>query len=241
MVDVDDEAARQPVHARPGDVAALHEDDRVAGVVERAVTSIVGDAGNSRIGGGAGSCATSRTSLPSALSASAIATCEPMASPSGRACDVTTNRRRARMAAATWSSVAVNHGRGLLSSRVVRRRSWRRRCASSSFRSGGSARCGPGAQSTRRTGTRSPAPAAAAGGSPIWRRRNGVARSSAFCGLLRAGGVAERRVVDARQLQVGRHLHARERDEADVGIVHLAAREHRAQLLADLVADAMGL
>ena len=76
--------------------------------------------------------------------------------------------------------------------------------------------------------------------SPICRRKNGVARSSALAVSVRAFGVAERRVVDARQLQVGRHLHARERDEADAGVVHLAAGEHLAQLLADLFADAIG-
>src|SRR6185369_8418361 len=63
-------------------------------------------AGKSCICCGAGSWATMRTSLPSARSASVIATCEPMASPSGRACDTTTKRRRARMASATWAIVA---------------------------------------------------------------------------------------------------------------------------------------
>src|SRR6188768_336417 len=62
--------------------------------------------GKSCICCGAGSCATIRTSLPSARSASAIATCEPMASPSGRAWETTTNRWRARIAPATWVRVA---------------------------------------------------------------------------------------------------------------------------------------
>src|SRR5688500_3191071 len=35
-----------------------------------------------------------------------MATCEPIASPSGRACDTTTKRRRVRMASATWAIVA---------------------------------------------------------------------------------------------------------------------------------------
>ena len=81
----------------------------------------------------------------------------------------------------------------------------------------------PGGPSTRRSGTRAPAPGAGAGAGRSPAGRKGVARSSARGGLLARGGVAERRVGHARQLQVRRHLHGRERDEADVGIVHLAA------------------
>ena len=74
---------------------------------------------------------------------------------------------------------------------------------------------------------------------PICRRRNGVARSSARLRLALRLVVAHERVEDARQLQVGRDLHARQRDETDAGIVHLA-REQLAQLLADFFADAVG-
>src|SRR5687767_10195249 len=57
---------------------------------------------------------------------------------------------------------------------------------------------------------------------------------------LHAGGiVAEAGVIDARLLQVGGHLHARQRDEADARVVHRAAAEQPAQLLPDLVADAI--
>ena len=90
---------------------------------------------------------------------------------------------------------------------------------------GGSARCGPDARSIRRTGTRARARAAAAAAPPIWRRKNGVARSSAARRLLARLLVAERGVEDARQLQVGRHLHARQRDEADARVVDVAAAE----------------
>src|SRR5262249_46683419 len=59
-------------------------------------------------------------------------------------------------------------------------------------------------------------------------------------GLLARLFVAERRVVDARELQVGRDGHAGQRDEADPRIVHRAAAEQLAQLLADLLADTVG-
>src|SRR5712691_6151302 len=52
--------------------------------------------------------------------------------------------------------------------------------------------------------------------------------------------IAERRVVDARELQVGRDSHAGERDEANTGIVDRAAAEQLAQLVADLFTDAVG-
>src|SRR5439155_16373685 len=47
--------------------------------------------------------------------------------------------------------------------------------------------------------------------------------------------VAERRVVDMRLLQIGRHLNARERYEADAGIVHLA-RDQQGELAPNLLA-----
>ncbi len=51
--------------------------------------------------------------------------------------------------------------------------------------------------------------------------------------------VAERRVVHARELQVGGHLHARDRHEPDPGIVHLALQK-AAKLLPNLLGDAIG-
>src|SRR5919106_4755653 len=47
--------------------------------------------------------------------------------------------------------------------------------------------------------------------------------------------IAERRVEDFRDLQVGRDLDAGERDEADARVVHVPAGQHLAQLLADLI------
>src|SRR5687767_4676824 len=57
---------------------------------------------------------------------------------------------------------------------------------------------------------------------------------------LAAGGlVSQCRVVDARDLEIGRDLHAGQGDEADARVVHLAAAQQHAQLLPDLVADAI--
>ena len=52
--------------------------------------------------------------------------------------------------------------------------------------------------------------------------RRGARRALARCPVARLG-IAEAGVEDARDLQVGGDLHARQRDEADAGIVHLAA------------------
>ena len=60
-----------------------------------------------------------------------------------------------------------------------------------------------------------------------------------LCGLFARLLVAHRRVVDARQLQVWRDFDACERDEPDTGVVHRAAAEQLAQLLSDLIADAV--
>src|SRR5262245_54435951 len=77
----------------------------------RLATSIFGTPGNTIIGLGGASWLTRRTSLPSCQSANAIASCEPMASPSGRTCDDSTNRCRRRisstMRARTLTSVAI--------------------------------------------------------------------------------------------------------------------------------------
>src|SRR5688572_5908914 len=71
-------------------------------------TSISGTPGNTSIGGGAGSLLTTRASLPMARSAYAIANADPMASPSGRACEVITNRCLPRISAAICASGVVS-------------------------------------------------------------------------------------------------------------------------------------
>src|SRR5512145_1331376 len=77
----------------------------------RSAISISDTPGNDRSGTGGGSRLTMRASLPSARSAYAMATCDPIASPSGRTWDAITKRRRLRISsAARWSvsdSVAV--------------------------------------------------------------------------------------------------------------------------------------
>ena len=107
--------------------------------------------------------------------------------------------------------------------RVLRPRAARARSAGRA----GCARCGPGARRSRRT--RSAVRARGAAGCA--RRSAGAgtasrARAPASVSRLRLV-VADERVVDARQLQVGRDLHARERHEADAGVVHLAREQRR--------------
>src|SRR5207247_10597527 len=57
-------------------------------------------------------------------------------------------------------------------------------------------------------------------------------------GIAPARLVAERGVVHARLLQVRRHLHAGQRDEADPGIANVA-REQQRELATNLFADAV--
>ena len=103
---------------------------------------------------------------------------------------------------------------------------------------GGSARCGPGGRPTCRRRTASSGTRRSRSRWAIWRRRNGVARPSALRRLAQRLLVAHRRVVDARELQVGRDLHLRQRDEADAGIVDVP-REQLGQLVADGLSDAI--
>ena len=97
---------------------------------------------------------------------------------------------------------------------------------------GAATRCAPRGRSTRRTGR--PAPARGAG------RRGGDALAQERRGALEGLGggaprrlVAERRVVGARDLQVGADLHVGDGDEADAGIADLP-RQQVGQLLPDL-------
>src|SRR5215211_5746430 len=80
------------------------------GSATSAVTSMSATPGKTSSGGGGGSLLTTRASLPRPRSANAIASDDPMASPSGRACETITKRCRVRIAAATCAlpaSVAV--------------------------------------------------------------------------------------------------------------------------------------
>src|SRR5262245_36797444 len=195
-------------------------------------TSIFGTPGNTIIGVGGASWLTRRASLPSCQSANAIASWDPMASPSGRTCDDSTKRCRLRISSAmrarTLTSVAVvivagfggalrvlfvNVAQDLLNPILVRDR-----FVEPEFELGDPAQLQPGADLA----------AEEAGGPGECAR-----------GLLARVGIAQACVVHASQLQVRRDLHARERDEPDARIVHLAAAEDFAQLLANLVADAI--
>ena len=68
-------------------------------------------------------------------------------------------------------------------------------------------------------------------------------RCSAFEGPRRVRTglvVAKHRVVHAGDLKIGGDGDARQRDEPDARVVHLAAREQFAERLANLIADAIG-
>ena len=71
---------------------------------------------------------------------------------------------------------------------------------------------------------------------PAQERRRALER---LLGLTARFRVAEAGVEHACQLEVRRDLHARQRDEPDARIVHRAAAEQRAQLVANLFADAI--
>src|ERR1043166_2977224 len=71
---------------------------------------------------------------------------------------------------------------------------------------------------------------------PPQKRRRPFERAAAVLpGLL----VAEHGVEDARLLEVGAALHARERDEPDAGVVYISGKKTR-QLIADLIRHAIG-
>src|SRR5262245_50252884 len=153
-----------------------------------------------------------------------MASCDPMESPSGRACDDSTNRCRLRTAS-TISRIAglvVIGGRSrsaadlveqlldavLAGNRfvVVERELWRALQPQ--------ARADLAAQETGRAGQR-----------PL--------------GIATALLVAERRIVHARLLQIRADAHPRQRHEPDARIVNVA-REQRRQLASDLIGDAIG-
>ena len=115
MIDVDDERMLEPGDAGPREVAALHHDHRVGvGAVHALGRSRSGPSrespGSDR---GAASALTMRTSLPSASSANAIASCEPIESPSGRACEVSRKRWRAADVVANAEDRGVSRDRYL--------------------------------------------------------------------------------------------------------------------------------
>src|SRR2546425_9574339 len=160
-----------------------------------------------------------------------MASCEPMASPSGRTWDEMTKRRRCRISSVMRSRTDVS-----LVVVVIR------------YRRGGFVGMkvaqdllDPVLALDRlvepefelRNAAQPQAPADV----PPHERRGAIQRPRRLPARFL---IAERRVVDARELQVGRHRHAGERDEADAGIVDRAAAQQLAQLVAYLFTDAVG-
>src|SRR6266540_12883 len=173
----------------------------------RGATMISGTPGNCISGGGAASALTTAASFPSALSALAIASCDPIESPSGRACDDRTKRCLARIASTiccicglfviVWGRRrALELVEQLLDPIlpgdrfvVVEPQFWR-------------------------------APQAQTGSELTAQKRRGPFERAR--GVLETLRVAERRVVDACLLQVRAHVHAGERHETDARIVDVA-------------------
>src|SRR5919197_1814389 len=167
-----------------------------------------------------------------------MASCDPMESPSGRACDERTKRCRERIASTMrWRSevgVVIRDGsRGLTLARSA----------------GALVQLVEELLDAILAGDRfvvdelqirhAPQPQArsdltAEEGSGALER----ARRALF-GLCFGAGRAERGVIHASVLKVGRHLDARDRDEPDAGVVHFA-REQIPQLAANLIGDAIG-
>src|SRR5689334_9564801 len=208
----------------------------------RLATSFLDTPGNTRSGPGGASRLTRRTSLPICHRAYAIASCEPMASPSGRTCDDSTKRCRLRISSATraradTSVVAVivtgsgirnpgsavggtlcvllvNVAKDLLDAVLIRDR-----FVEPELQLRHAAQVGQ---------SRADLPPEEAG-----RARQRPRRFLARLLIAKAG------VENAGQLQIPGDRHACQRDESDARIVHLAAAEDVAQLLANLIAYAI--
>ena len=191
MVDVDREVALEAGHAGPRQVAALEHDQRVEVALDARRHLDRGDAGQAPgTAGGGASRLTIRTVLPIARSAAARATCDPIESPSGRACDVRRNverariasriRRRMSMARQGYSSRAASASLRSLGGRLGGSRRAGFGASARPGSPGAALRCAPAGRSTRRTGRPAPARGAGRAGAAICRRRNGLARSSAL-------------------------------------------------------------
>ena len=133
VVDVDDEASLEPGDAGARQVACTPSRSRASASASSTVgaRSRCGPCRGSPCSARArGSALTMRTSLPSASSAKAIASCEPIESPSGRACEVIRKRWRARiasrdlldgLASCRRSSRSLDHSSSSASSEARRR------------------------------------------------------------------------------------------------------------------------
>src|SRR5438067_4231167 len=193
----------------------------------RCAILISGTPGNCISGPGAGSEFTTTTSLPSVRSAYAMASCDPIESPSGRECDETTNRWRART---SWTIRRIS-GVTALGVGLVIVIVWivrvdfveqlfdavlaRDRFIVEELQLGDA-----------------PQPEAGSNLAPQERRRAVQRPLRVPARVL----LAERGVEDARLLQIGVDLHARDRYESDSRVVDLARDQH-AELAADLIGD----
>src|SRR5262249_34158556 len=160
-----------------------------------------------------------------------MARCEPSESPSGRVCDETTKRWRARMASTIWDSsgvivIGVRVGGGVcggfrganLVEQLLDAILPGDRFVIDELELRGALQAQPRAELAAE------------------KRRRTIERPAA---VAPRRGVAEHGVVDARLLQVGCHRHAGDGHEPDSRVVHLAG-DHRGDFAADLIGDACG-
>src|SRR5580765_2245845 len=188
--------------------------------------------GNAISGGDAGSAFTTNASLPIACSANAMASCDPIESPSGRACEDSTKRWRAR----TASTICRSSGLVV----VIGGRFGRHGAAGAA-----------GADAVEElldpvlAGDRLVVEELEFGHALQPQPRTDLAPQEhrGAAQRLRAGGarliVTERGVVDARVLEIGRDLDPGNGHEADARIVDLS-RQHRRDFAANLIGDAVG-
>src|SRR5688572_9690116 len=239
----------------PGRDRSPHSMTRTAspGSSTWSVTMMLSTPGHVSSCGGAGSRLTTRTSLPRWRRAYAMAIDEPIASPSGRACDVTTKRCRRRIA-----STMCRRSVGVEITVYTPQRLARRRVG---FRVRILGRVGDGRRLALLVFVVQLAQdlldAILMGHRfielELQLRHAAQLQAVADMAAEEAGGALQRlrrlaagrfvtqgRVVDARLLQVRRDLHAGQGDEADSRVVHFTPAQQFAQHLSDLVADAIG-
>src|SRR5919197_3860015 len=196
---------------------------------------ISGTPGNCSSGPGARSTLMTSNDLPISRSAYAMASCDPIESPSGRAWDEMTKRCRARIASAMrWRSgsgfasivagvaaIPVVAGVQLVEQLLDAILAGNRLVVDE-------LQVGYAAQPQPRSDL------------PTQEGRGAFERPCRGALRLRfSAGRSERRVVHTRVLQIRRHLDARDRHEADARVVHLA-REELAQLASNLIRYPVG-
>src|SRR5262245_22567321 len=196
-------------------------------------TWISGTPGNCISGPGAGSACTTSAVLPIAMSAYAIASDDPIESPSGLVCEEITNRCRARMASAIcWTSglvvivsiagIAVRLRRGLRGVELVQQLLDPILAADRFIEDELERRDAPQAQPRSDLAAK--------------KRRGTIECARRLAPRLL---VAERRVEHARVLQIRGHLNACDRHKAQARIVNVA-REQLTDFATNLIGNAIG-